>query len=373
MLLGCIAAYCCASPIDSLLFSTGSLAIEKCDSCTTIGLNARKKIMEYYHQGRMDSINSVYKCWVSLCGVKKVDYRFKIIQSIISGTFDENKIDGIYFDETEWYQNFPRRWNKYNSDYYYRNEKNNDDFSGFVTQFSNKILPGLDTTSSAFLYVLYYGRNFERFFSEIKKDTFKKTHIADLYRKEIRRTKLFPGPRIGFAGGLWHPYGNLTLIGNKPEGGLFVGIRWLRFSLDFMGFMRPLPSDNEYIINNNEKLDTTTTHAVTHLGLDFMVHALKIGRHEIDLIGGVGWENVETDNKPLSAIPVIPGIGYRFYFGENEQMYIGAQVRYYSLKFNNAGGTPLDGHALSLRLFYGFSDYCFRNSKLKALRAMNGF
>jgi hypothetical protein len=356
-----------SASIDSLLFLSANKKASLCDSCETIGLNAREKIMGYFQSDQMDSLNVIFECWHYLCGKGKVDSRLDILYSIANKTFNETNIDSLMFRNIIIYRDFYLSWTRYNVDYYYQNDKLYDDFSEFIRQYANRLIPGLDTTSIEFLYALFYAGNFEQFFKEIEKKPFSKSRIARLYEKEIRRVRLFPSPRAGFSGGIWHPSGNVAILGNQPEVGFFMGIRWLRFSLDFNINRRIFPSKNEYLIVNEGIADTTTGHNVYHFGLDFMVHALKLGRHEIDVSAGFGWESLQIKEIDLFTFPCIPGVGYRVYLGKDESMYIGAQLRYYYLNFNNVGGTPLNGNALSFKLMYGFSDYFFKTSNLKAL------
>lgn len=368
-------ALCWSSPatgenisVNALLLDNHNTKNKLYDSCVTIGKNARAKIMYYYQTGAIDSMQSVIECLFSMCGEPDTDSRLLMLQAIQDSKRDEILVENSIFRNTEQLQRFPEAWTRRYVGHSDANSKLYEDFTLFLGQYASDIIKELDTNSVAYLYALYYGSLYDKFYSKLRDTAYAGLQLRKLYFKEIRRVMLMPNPKVGFFAEGWHPTTNRGIFRNNVHLGLFIGARWLRTSLEITVGRRFGIPGSEFVVCKDGKSDTCKGYSSTHMGLDFMVHAIKFRRHEIDLSAGTGLEYLDVGRVSISAFPFYPGIGYRFFAGKNEEIFFGLHVRYLPFNFNNDGGSDMRAKGFSIRALYGFSDYFIRNSKLNALR-----
>jgi hypothetical protein len=97
-------------------------------------------------------------------------------------------------------------------------------------------------------------------------------------------------------------------------------------------------------------------------------------RHELSIIGGIGYEDLGTlsSNSPyyslnnsnayggdIYSINLNAGMGYKMYFihktksDKIKNSYISLEAKYNNVRFDNSGGTNLNGNAWTIGLVYG--------------------
>lgn len=177
--------------------------------------------------------------------------------------------------------------------------------------------------------------------------------------------------------GAWYPFDNLNLVGTHPVIGGKLGIKYRRLILDLSVNIKFGNSANHYQVFKDDSLYDTRVFLGVFLGIDAGFEVLKHKKHEIDLIGGFGYEGfdalrdvhskVSSDkvSVTLRSLNLNLGLGYRFYISSTT--YIGLQGRYNFLNFLNHKGTNLSGNAMEFYILIGNSGNNYKSSRLRML------
>jgi hypothetical protein len=112
---------------------------------------------------------------------------------------------------------------------------------------------------------------------------------------------------------------------------------------------------------------STSSFVGVYLGIDLGYRLITINKSGIDLLGGIAWDYIETlDNyndrmyndglsKRLNSLNLNIGIGYKFTLNKRRKDFLGLDVKYNFVDYNNQGGSDLSGNTISIQLLYGFS------------------
>lgn len=178
----------------------------------------------------------------------------------------------------------------------------------------------------------------------------------------------------GFFAGAWMPMDNLSMLGTHPEMGFLMGLQFDRFIMDFTFAIKFIKSAEEYQFVKNDSTYTTDNFFGVTLGGDFGYRLVKTPKSEIQLIGGIAYDNFtvvpydnETDTESITAdaLNLNMGFNYRYFF--QGDMYLGLRLRYNALNYNSHGGSDLSGDAISLGLTFGWAGNVHKAQQLSRL------
>ena len=166
------------------------------------------------------------------------------------------------------------------------------------------------------------------------------------------------------ATGVWVPTGNLNVVGAHPYLGYHIGARGPRFMVDFSVYLRFLRSPNRYLVENNSNVYATNYFMSGYIGLNGGYKFWSQGRHEFDVLGGIGYDEISEiragrshrthryyNGKQISSLNLNIGVGYKLFY--TDRYYVSLSVKYNFLNYLNVPQS-LSGNAVTIGLTFGF-------------------
>ncbi|MBX2907766.1 MAG: hypothetical protein KF744_17100 [Taibaiella sp.] len=176
--------------------------------------------------------------------------------------------------------------------------------------------------------------------------------------------------------GMWLPNGPLATVGSHPYFTYAIGGRTNNLMFDFLIGFRAGTSPNSYYTERFDSVYKTDNFLSWYTGFDFGARLAGHGKHELDLLWGVGYEELQvlsvsyddpnasnstnTINKSLKSFYANAGLGYRIYVTNKEtknknhlRRYFSLQAKYNHINYNNTGGTDLTGGYATIGVAYG--------------------
>ncbi|MCL2683423.1 MAG: hypothetical protein FWE63_08110 [Bacteroidales bacterium] len=390
-LLLCIAlpAYCQVENVENIM-------TRRYLSCSDIVYNVSWLMPEFYEKGNMDTLQAILDFWEKRCGMSEAVMRSKIIFSISSGSFSENLygnfIDSsVFVHPTDKFANnrilrLLRSYEWSNTTFNVRrgywdhwDDWGNDisriqQLNGFTVNLSKKLLETKELSVIERFFLLFYSNEFKQAWQMLDSDELDGTRLKELYLQEKKTREQDVSFHNNWMVGAWIPQGNLELLGVHPFFGYRLGGKAKKLTINLSFGLKFGNSPNIYQIYKDDSIWNTNRFFGIYLGSDINRELFRFGRHGIDIIGGVAWENINTLNEKkehacgctshndndrikhnLNSLNLNIGLGYKFYFKKQQfnQRYIGLDVKYNFVNFKNTHGTNLDGNILTVNLILG--------------------
>ncbi len=162
---------------------------------------------------------------------------------------------------------------------------------------------------------------------------------------------------FGGSSGVWIPQGRDQVLGTHPLLGMTFG-QWInRFNWEVNLEFQLGGTSNSYDVIYNGVTTSTSRYNGTYAGLNFGYSIIEVKKSVVYLTGGVGATGFrpiaqDKDNDGLSFDTFTKNCGVGIHHFGNKGHLLGATLLYTFLDYQNPGGTPLDGNAVTLRLTY---------------------
>lgn len=181
------------------------------------------------------------------------------------------------------------------------------------------------------------------------------------YYPEYSHDPCYKGFHLGLYGGAWIPNGRLSQLGRHPYAGVQLGYGSRKLILSISISARFLKSRNTFSIVKDDSLYQSRHYSGGYFGLDGSYCLYKKGRHQWDAEAGVAVETIQglsikqpDDNDKITKTLVSPnfnlGTGYKFWL---KDIYIGLDLKYNFVFFNNRKATDFQGNVVTLGLTFG--------------------
>ncbi len=165
----------------------------------------------------------------------------------------------------------------------------------------------------------------------------------------------------GYAG-IWIPTGNLSILGNHPYLGFQLGMKVQKLVVSASIALKFANSANKIHVRKDDSIYLTNRFFGGYAGVDFNYSLARKGNHQFDFIGGVGWdflevlkvsqpEQDEDLTQSINGINLNAGVSYKYNF--RYWSYIGLDIKYNYVDYQNPGGTDLSGHPITMALVFG--------------------
>lgn len=219
---------------------------------------------------------------------------------------------------------------------------------------------------------------------------------SNIYDSSVLQTKYvtyrkFNREVAGFSStlhmGAWIPNGSLSLLGSQPYFTYGLGARSETFMCDAIIGFRPGSSANPYLVERFDSIYTSTNFLSWYTGLDMGVKFFHKNKHELDLLFGAGYEELQvlsiyysdagastssnSITKSLNSVNANAGLGYRLYLtnkvtknNNHLRRYMSLQAKYHYVNYKNIGGTDLTGNYVTIGLAYGIYSRPFKRYQL---------
>lgn len=247
------------------------------------------------------------------------------------------------------------------------------EFDRLTRQWALHLLASALPGSMEQLFLQLYAQEPALFFEALKAGQLSGMPLQEQYAQKVRRYQSMPEYSLGLHTGLWLPQKDLEVLGPHPFLGIMLGIRQGKNRLELGFDFRMGKSREEVLIFLNDSLQGTQNYQGAWLGLDYYREVYRRKAHHWGFYGGVGYDIIELveDKKhqpqrlSFGAWAFSAGPAYRYTFSNRSWLHL--RPVYHIHKHQNAQGSSLQGHAVSLKLTYGITDNPRRNENLRRL------
>jgi hypothetical protein len=328
-------------------------------NCDDVTLNASTMIRGFYDNKQIDKIYEFLTYWESKCGEIEEIYRLRTVLDINGNQFNSLSISEETIEDLLYYRNL-------------RNAESNsiNNFDGGESEL-DRSLKSLDQliqtiarnsnprTIDERLIVDFYAQE-KPTFAAIKNAP-NTSRVKEMHSEAYQRAYRMWQWHWAFAGGVYVPYGNISLFGTRPTVGLVMGGKHLRHNIDLIMDIRVGPSEEDYTFVYQGDVITDDTWTGIYFGAEYTFDFINTKTFDVGISPGIGYESItalstdedsDDDGKFLESFNYNVGLVVKYKYGKRGA-YVGLQVRYNWADYENFGGTPLNGEYLNVRLTLG--------------------
>lgn len=351
------------------------------NACQETALKSNYQIPQAFKSNNADSLAFLMHRWERDCGMNEMLFRLKTLLQISQGI------------ETDFFAN-PQALN-YLRIFRYREFLKNDkkaseiflqyeEYLGYVKPgsefdiFTKNLAGELLKTSGlrnelARDILMFYAGDSEHLIEKLKQDAYTTTNLQADYNEVVKKLQALPEFRLGVFTGIWSPLGNAAALGNHPLLGAELGIRKRKNQLALAGEFRFADTPSPISVQAENK-DTIITSKFSghYVGLEYS-RAFNLSLNSaLYATAGAGLDGFDAvkktqgfQSKTINSLNINLGLGYSYRL--NAKTSLALQARYHFIDYDNPFGTPLDGHALSVRLVLGFNENARKFEGLRQL------
>jgi hypothetical protein len=340
-------------------------------TCRDIAFSLTSLIPVHHRDNQPDTLLSMLLYWQETCGAPEPMVRFRIIHQIELNTFSDqwypDDILILLMDYREMVinqDNQPYYLDYFLNEYIPIHPKYNE----FTSNLSSYLLRFTDLSPIESFFLEFYSHDFETALKRLQDGELEGSRLDSLFRQqqqpeEVRQEKITAKrSHIGGYLGIWKPNGNLSILGNHAQIGLFSGYTRNRGVLNFninIGFIN---TPGEYYVVVDNALYASNNFLSVFGGVDAGFEL--INTHDAALITtiGIGLEGFdaftqdEQENYGLSKVLATPNLnlGVELRIKSGDSGFFGIQSKYHIVGYRNKGGTDLSGNVVSIGIVVGF-------------------
>lgn len=356
----------------------------KAPNCENISFNAAELITRLYGAAKFDSIALVAREWEFSCGLSEPLFRLNVLLAIEQGTFsgemflDEPVLALIDNYETRVAASKEKNYRQVYEYYkiFFGYVPINSDFDIMTSLWADALIVNDQLVPAEKVWCLVYANKADSAFEMLKGNELQGSIIQETYNAEVQRAKRMVDGNLGFIAGIALPSGSLAdVVGVKSLWGFQLGAKYRKMQYDLTLAFRPGKPRQEYEVMHQGDLVNTNHYFGGYIGADLAYELRRSRKTEFNLLGGVafdGFDAIEGNTKEgvkgksINSLNLNAGLGYRLY--TSEKGYLGLQVKYNLVGYNNKSGTSLDGNYISAVLSYNIFGNIQKSALLKRLR-----
>lgn len=339
-------------------------------NCSDVLYNSYYLIPELYKRHADDTLQSLMDYTQRHCGPTDDLFHFEILYHISKGTFSEKLFQ---------YRNVSTMLKQY------ANVLTPKDTAGTLYPrynwtlvsgaadsfyyFLRDMAIGLEArnnarnTTEAFL-VKYYANPSDSLLAELKDPRYDSTVLKKDYLDYTFKADPRAGGHYALSSGIWLPNDNLNILGPHPYINLHIGARGKKLYMGATAGLKFVNASNDFKVLRNDSLHSSNHFMGYYLGMDVGYSISSGEKYTFDLLGGIAYDGItilsynrypDDDDKKITqtvkSLNLNVGAGYKFWF--DQSAYIGLDVKYNFLFYNNKGGTDMSGNAITIGITLG--------------------
>ncbi|WP_316735694.1 hypothetical protein [Pedobacter aquatilis] len=166
---------------------------------------------------------------------------------------------------------------------------------------------------------------------------------------------------LGIYTGTWFGTGQNSILSNPIMGGLLLELKSgkgaLAVNFDFFG--NPVKTKPIYL-KTNDKIIEKTNYLGVQISLQYSHELYQRNKFALEAVGGFGYGDIgfkvpETeDYVSKSSLFVDPGIGARYFIGQNTYLQFKLQYNLANYKFKDNETTNIGGNFVTTKLIFGW-------------------
>jgi len=376
-LFGTLLLFSVASSVAQDSANLDHLMIQRFIRCEDVELNAVSLLSKYLPDAGYDSARMLVAYWIQRCGYTRENFQMELLLRIENGTFDESDYDGKLLNSLLSLRDPDDLYSTRHAPV--GEEIEHREIHGKLNQLVSMLSRTLETRSNLTEYdrllTIYIGGNTEPLLQALQENRLAGTKLQMAFNDERYRLENMPESCLMILLETWTPNGNLKILGTHPGLGFGLGVRRQKMTYDLMVSLRFLKTPDSYRVRYRDSLYMTNHFFGGYIGGEVGYIFYQRGKSEWRILGGIAFEGFDSlepeededePSKSINTLNMNGGIGYRR-FNLKTGAFIGLEARFNALNFNNAGGTNLDGNAITVRLTLGGYANSWKNYRRRAL------
>lgn len=338
------------------------------DPCPRVSRAAYLTVPELFYAGNADSLYHAVLAWQDACGETEPVVRTRILAAVWDDALDEDVYDGAIIDHlVERARGFAR---KPAPDPAAGDPR--EAFDAFTMDLADQLLPHTDRGGLEEFFCLFYAGRTSEAWTLLSGEELADSDLAGWYADELDALQVpQPAQVVAATGGGWWPAGDLALVGDKPTGGVLLGLRGRHWLGRLIIESRIGPSARPYDVDTRELEGVSNSFDALLLGIELGRVLVRRSGFALDVFCGGGGDFVKPfpdEDVVLGAVVGSVGVGVRRRIGPDGSLLVGVDARHEWQTDRNPAATPLGGRAWSVRLVFGLWQDEGRDARLQALQ-----
>lgn len=340
-------------------------------TCRDIAFSLTSLIPVYHRDNQPDTLLSMLLFWQETCGAPEPMVRFRIIYDIETNTFsDQWYPDDIlsllkdYREMVTTNDNQPYYLDYFQNEYIPIHPKYNE----FTSNLAAFLLRYTDLSPIELFFLEFYSHDFDLALKRLHDGELEGSRLDSIYRLQQKqledvRQKMATAKRSYIGGylGIWRPNGNLSVLGNHAQIGVFSGYTKNRSVLNLTLAIGFINTPEEYYVVVDNALYSSNYFLSIYGGVDGGFKLIKSKNIALITTIGLGLEGFdaftpdEQETYGLSKILATPNLnfGAELRIKAGNFGFFGIQSKYHVVGYRNKGGTNLSGNVVSVGIVVG--------------------
>lgn len=306
-------------------------------------------VLNYVDQqcGKQNGYKSLYTLISVHNNTWQEEYGVDYIKGEIAKYIDRDKYDLCYI----W-----RFTTSFRGPYYQPDSDN-------IEELAKYVIKSQDTNSLGYLYCLTMIDDYKELFKYLRENA---KIFPDIYAYYLKRINILRNDLYNYRtifelnAGLRTNIGKSKVIGDKGEIGAIWGYYFKPYYAGIYGNLRGLNGNQDYLVREGDVLYKPKNNVGGSFGAEFGWEYLNQSRFSQLLVFGIGYDgftvtkNIDGDWIAFSSLVTSIGVTTRYFFGENNDKFIGLNIRYNNVNYKSSP-SDLSGNNLSINLSFGWS------------------
>ncbi|MBP8823801.1 MAG: hypothetical protein KBH07_09165 [Flavobacteriales bacterium] len=348
-----------------------SLLVRPVVRCDEVGVNARALFAGYVGRGDLDSAALVLDRWSGLCPGSEPWQRSRILlllarPALVDTALPENFL--TYLATYRYLANLPKEAVAAEAPELAQN-------LAFSSAWSTQVMPGFSPGMVEHALAEFYGPDPNKLLPALQAGRYAGSRLQRDYDQEVRSILALYEVNFAVFAGAWVPLGNLAVLGPHPELGFQLGFKKARMNYDLTLGFRTGSANRTYLarrIHAADTLEPTSHFFGGHVSLDFGYDLLQHAQHEVQAVGGLGYDGFDAfpsvredpgQSASAGSLDLSMGAGYRFYL--KPYTYLGFQLKYHWTDHSANHVVDFRGHPFTFRILFGGLGNLAKRAKLE--------
>jgi len=380
--------------ITMLFFNTiqaqnfDALMTEQHTTCADVTHNSTKLYAKYYSENKTDSLIGLLKYWENKCGITEPIMRGKILTAITNKQYHDSllspEIIALIFNykyRTEMQESGDYSYYNYNEQFYGYIHPDHK-FDSITKSQANELILRTKPGSMEQLLCEFYSGETAPIFRKIQNTNYQNSFLFQKHQEEVSRYKDLTDWHSTWILGTWIPTGALKKMGIHPSIGRQFGVKKGKINYNVSLNVKFLKAKNKYyaLEENTSEPELTDNFFGVHAGFDVERDLLIGSKNELQLLGGFGFESIETlegntsesnqdeqedHNSTIETYNLNIGLGYKYYY--NSSHYLGINLKYNVVDYALNHVIDFSGNPITVQFIIGNLGNPYKKRKLEQL------
>lgn len=325
-----------------------------------------QKYIKHFNENESDSLAILLRSWEIETGMNEALFRAYSLFLADKNQFPGTLLPyGLLEYAIAWEIRYSLLFKNEKDDFFYTHPEFfsyiliGGEFDRFTIDASRRLLSKMEKGSLSHSFIALYTGDIEDFFKALPDGTHENTLLGVEYIEKAQKLLKMPETHLAINIGGWFNQGNLNNLGTRPSLGVAVGRWYPRFRADLAFDVRFFDTNKTIQIALTDTIMLEVGNFMgARIAFEGAYSIIKANPYSVDVFLGAGyewfemfksWQDRRGDIFSSPALSV--GLTCRYFFPNRS--HFGISSAYHLLWFDNPGGTPLDGNAITVSLQIG--------------------